>query len=55
MMLQVKPILSMMGIIIEMKIRTRYYCYWLRLSKILCGHVINTPYKRTLCSRILEP
>ena len=33
-LLQVKTILSMMGIIIALLIRTRSYSYWMRLSRI---------------------
>ena len=48
MMSQVKPILSVMAIVIAMYIWTILYCYWLRLSKILCGRAIDMPYKIAL-------
>ena len=54
MMLQVKPISSMMWIIIEMELQTRSYFYWMILSNIFFGSAIYMPYERTLCYKISD-
>ena len=50
-LLQVKTIWSMMGIIIELLIKTRSYRYWMRLSRRSYGCVTETSYDKILCSQ----
>ena len=57
-LLQVKTIWSMMGIIITLSIRTRYYRYWMRLSRRSYGCATKMSYNtilwsQDLCARIL--
>ena len=55
MMLQVQPILSILGIMTEMKIWNRSYCYWLLSRKKLRVSAIDMQYEITLCYKISEP
>ena len=49
---QVKPICSMVGIILEFFIKTISYCYWMRLSIISYGRDINTSYEKYYAPKI---
>ena len=53
MVLQIKPILSMIGIIIVFTIRIRSYRYWMRLSRRSYGGATKTSYETILCSQYL--
>ena len=53
MVLQIKPILSMMGIITAFSIRIRSYRCWMRLSRRSYGCATKTSYETILCSQYL--
>ena len=43
----------MMGVIIALSIRIRYYCYWMKLSRKSYGYATKTSYDTILCSQDL--